>query len=566
MLKVILLILYLATILAVIFVERKNPTEALLWVLVMVCIPYAGVLLYLVFGSTTAIKLTSICRRRRLSRRLPAAEEPQEKTLPGWLAGRQLSEEDLQVLQFNANYNHSAVTCYEDYRLFITGEAHYRALFEDIKEAKECIYVLFYTIHHDVMGEALVKALTRKAEEGVTVLVMCDFIANLSTPRKMFRPLLDAGGKVIRVKPYLTHYRSHRKIVTIDHQIGYIGGMNIGRQYANLAEKKNPWRDTQIRLTGACAAALDAFFLTDFLCAVRRRMNIGRQYANLAEKKNPWRDTQIRLTGACAAALDAFFLTDFLCAVRRRDWEDMVKYMESIQLPPQQRTPNLCQFVVGGVDNDREAVKMNYLSMIRSARKKIRIQSPYFIPDASVLDALKTAAASGVEIELMIPGIKASFFLDPVTTYYAGQIMEFGARVYKYHGYIHAKTMTIDNELCCIGSVNMDMRSLMVDYYAGQIMEFGARVYKYHGYIHAKTMTIDNELCCIGSVNMDMRSLMVDDEICGIFYANDLVREYINIFEKDISNCDPYGYDQFLKRGEKEKLIECVFLPFAPLM
>lgn len=472
MLKAILLILYLATILAVIFVERKNPTEALLWVLVMVCIPYAGVLLYLVFGSTTAIKLTSICRRRRLGRRLPAAEEPQEKTLPGWLAGRQLSEEDLQVLQFNANYNHSAVTCYEDYRLFITGEAHYRALFEDIKEAKECIYVLFYTIHHDVMGEALVKALTRKAEEGVTVLVMCDFIANLSTPRKMFRPLLDAGGKVIRVKPYLTHYRSHRKIVTIDHQIGYIGGMNIGRQYANLAEKKNPWRDTQIRLTGACAAALDAFFLTDFLCAVRRR-----------------------------------------------DWEDMVKYMESIQLPPQHRTPNLCQFVVGGVDNDREAVKMNYLSMIRSARKKIRIQSPYFIPDASVLDALKTAAASGVEIELMIPGIKASFFLDPVTTYYAGQIMEFGARVYKYHGYIHAKTMTIDNELCCIGSVNMDMRSLMVD-----------------------------------------------DEICGIFYANDLVREYINIFEKDISNCDPYGYDQFLKRGEKEKLIECVFLPFAPLM
>lgn len=239
----------------------------------------------------------------------------------------------------------------------------------------------------------------------------------------------------------------------------------------------------------------------------------------MAEKKNPWRDTQIRLTGACTATLDAYFMTDFLCAVRRRDWEDMVKHMESIHLPQQRRSPNLCQFVVGGVDNDREAVKMNYLSMIRSAKKKIRIQSPYFIPDASVLDALKTAAASGMEIELMIPGIKASFFLDPVTTYYAGQIMEFGARVYKYHGYIHAKTMTIDNELCCIGSVNMDMRSLMVD-----------------------------------------------DEICGIFYANDLVQEYIRIFKNDIQNCDPYLYDQFLKRGRKEKIAECVFLPFAPLM
>ena len=103
------------------------------------------------------------------------------------------------------------------------------------------------------------------------VLVMCDFIANLATPRRMFQPLVAAGSKVIRIQPYLTHYRSHRKIVTIDHQIGYIGGMNIGKQYANLAQKKSPWRDTQIRLTGACAANLDAYFMTDFLCAVRRK-------------------------------------------------------------------------------------------------------------------------------------------------------------------------------------------------------------------------------------------------------------------------------------------------------
>lgn len=471
MLKVILLFLYIVTILAVIFVERKNPTEAMLWVIVMVCIPYLGMLLYLVFGSTTAIKLTSFVRRRRLSKRIPASKASMDLLSDNFSCSL-FSDADLQVMQFNVNYNNSTVTCYDDYELFISGETHYRALFRDIKEAKENIYVLFYTIHNDVMGEALVKTLAEKAKEGVTVLVMCDFIANLSTPRKMFKPLIDAGGKVIRVKPYLTHYRSHRKIVTIDHEIGYIGGMNIGKQYANLAEKKTPWRDTQIRLTGACAATLDAYFMTDFLCAVRRK-----------------------------------------------DWEYMVNNMESIKIPQQKRTANLCQFVAGGVDNDREAAKMNYISMIRSAKNKIRIQSPYFIPDSSVLDALKTAAASGVKIELMIPGIKASFFLDPVTTYYAGQIMEFGAKVYKYRGYIHAKTMTVDDELCCIGSVNMDMRSLMVD-----------------------------------------------DEICGIFYENNLVDEYIKIFENDILSCEEYLYEEFLKRGKKEKLAECVFLPFTPLM
>ena len=84
---------------------------------------------------------------------------------------------------------------------------------------------------------------------------MCDFIANLSTPRKMFDPLTHAGGQVIRVKPYLTHYRSHRKIVVIDHEISYIGGMNIGKQYANMAKVKNPWRDTQVRLEASAASS-----------------------------------------------------------------------------------------------------------------------------------------------------------------------------------------------------------------------------------------------------------------------------------------------------------------------
>ena len=146
-------------------------------------------------------------------------------------------------------------------------------------------------------------------------------------------------------------------------------------------------------------------------------------------------------------------------------------------------------------------------------------KDPYFIPDASVLDALKTAAASGVEIELMIPGIKASFFLDPVT-----------------------------------------------NYYSGQLLEYGTKVYKYKGYIHAKTMIIDDELCCIGSVNMDMRSLMVDDEVCGVFYENQLVKTYNDIYCKDIADCIPYTWEEFVKRGRKERIMESIFLPFAPLM
>lgn len=341
--KWILLFIYLLMILGVIFLERKQPTEALLWVVVLVCLPYLGAVLYLVFGSTMAIKLTAYLRKKRLDEHHLSI--PQQTVLPE-LA---VSDEDRQVIQFNQSYNRSRLTSCDDVQIYTNGEGHYRQLFADIQNAKECIYIEFYTIHHDLMGEALVKALSEKAKQGVKVLVMCDFVANLSTPARMFRPLCQAGGKVIRIKPFFTHYRSHRKIVVIDHSISYIGGMNIGKQYANLAKVKNPWRDTQVRMTGGCSHVLDEYFLTDWLCSVRRK-----------------------------------------------DWKETVEYVDSLPQVQETLSAQLCQFIVGGVDTNKESVKMCYLSMIRSAKHKIRIQSPYFIPDASIMDALKTAAAAGV--------------------------------------------------------------------------------------------------------------------------------------------------------------------------
>ena len=467
MLKLILFAVYIALILTVIFVERKRPTEALLWVLVMICIPYAGVLLYLIFGSTFTIKLTALMRNKRLKEKQHLINIPEETG-----AEDALSEEDISVIHFNSVYNNCSISTYDNIDIFTDGRSHYESLFRDIENARNCIFIEYYTIHTDEVGPALADALTKKAQEGVQVLVLYDFLANVSTPLKMFRPLIEAGGHVIRIKPYLTHYRSHRKIVAVDHKISYIGGMNIGRKYMNLDKKKNPWRDTQIRMQGACTSVLDEYFLKDWLCAVRKK-----------------------------------------------DLDSTIEYIDSIREPAILKSRQLCQFIVGGVDTNKESIKMCYLSMIQSAKEKIRIQTPYFIPDASILDALKTKAAAGVKIELMIPGIKASFFLDPVTTYYCGQLLEYGATVYKYNGYIHAKTMVIDEELCCIGSVNMDMRSLMVD-----------------------------------------------DEVCGIFYENDFVRRYIHLFEKDTKDCRVYTWNDFQTRSRKERAAEGFFLLFAPLM
>ena len=467
MMTLILFLIYIAMILAVILFERKNPTEALLWVIVLICLPGLGMVLYLIFGNTLSIKITAAIRTKRLKQlEAPFGSSPISQEII-----TNLSDSDQQVMQFNHHYNGSELTCYNTASIYTTGKSHYEALFNDIANAKECIYVEFYTSHHDQIGQAFIQALTQKARQGVKVLVLCDFIANIATPNKMFKPLRQAGGHVIRVKPYFTHYRSHRKIVVIDHNISFIGGMNIGKQYANLAKKKNPWRDTQVRMEGACCLALDRYFLTDWLCSIHKK-----------------------------------------------DISSTLQYIQSLAYPKYHSTQQLCQFVVGGVDTDKEGVKMCYLSMIRSAKHHIRIQTPYFIPDTSVLDALKTALATGVAIEIMVPGISASFFLDPVT-----------------------------------------------NYYCGQLLEYGATVNKYEGYIHAKTMIIDEELCCIGSVNLDMRSLMVDDEVCGVFYDNELVNRYLKIFKEDLIKTRPYTYQEFINRSTKEKLMESIFVLFAPL-
>ena len=467
MFKLVMFLIYILLILTVLFMERKKPTEAVLWVLVLICIPYVGILLYIIFGSTISIKMTAFFRRNRLKEKEHLLDISENI-----ISDSELSEEDMQVIHFNNVYNKCDLTSYNDISIYTDGVSHYEQLFEDIQNAQSCIFIEYYTIHNDRVGQALAEALTEKAKQGVRVLVLMDYIANLSTPAKMFEPLQKSGGLVIRIKPYLTHFRSHRKIVTIDHFVSYIGGMNIGEKYANLDKIKNPWRDTQIRMEGNATLILDEYFLKDWLCSV----------------KSKYRDKTIA-------------------------------YINSLKTPEIDHSRHICQFIVGGVDNNKEAIKMTYLSMIQSAKKKIRIQTPYFIPDASILDALKTKAATGVEIELMIPGVKASFFLDPVTTYYVGELLEYGAKIYKYKGYIHAKTMIIDDELVCIGSVNMDMRSLMVD-----------------------------------------------DEVCGIFYDNHFVEKYSRIYDKDIESCNEYTKDEFLFRTRKEKVLESICLLFAPLM
>lgn len=191
MLQLILFFIYIFMILTVIFVERKRPTEALLWVVIMICIPYLGTVLYLIFGSTVAIKLTSFIRSKKLK------DQPYHiEQLPkaSFLDENKLSESDLQVVRFNAVYNMSRLTCYESAEFLTDGKSHYTRLFQDVSDARKCIFVEFYTIHHDVVGDRFVKLLTDKAKEGVEVWVMLDQALRLEACRFLYQQ--NAGGAI----------------------------------------------------------------------------------------------------------------------------------------------------------------------------------------------------------------------------------------------------------------------------------------------------------------------------------------------------------------------------------
>lgn len=226
------------------------------------------------------------------------------------------------------------------------------------------------------------------------------------------------------------NYHLHRKLVIIDHQTDYIGGFNIGDQYLGLKKKFGYWRDTHIRVKGQATIPMEARFVMDWNTSCRR------------------------------SHLPKY---------------DFDKEMEKFKLkrPVIENSPDEVpmQIVSSGPDNQRFAIRRGYENLISRAQHYVYIQSPYLIPEPSVLEALVIAAHSGVDVRIMIPCMPDHSFVYRATEYYAKFLVENGVKVYKYdNGFIHAKTIVADDELATVGSANMDYRSLSLNFEVNAFM------------------------------------------------------------------------------------------------
>lgn len=411
--------------LVTILIKPRDVAAIWAWLLVLFALPGIGFVLYLFFGRGLTDKKKFYLRQSDL-KELENFQDFKGDTIDHYDPLMENLEHQ-QFVDFFSSLNRMPLTRKNSVTLLTDGQEKLDSLLQDIKAAKKSIHIEYYAFVTDNIGQQILSLLEEKAAEGVAVRLLYDAFGSHGTKSKDFNKLIKNGGHVHTfitsqraLLRFRLNYHDHRKIVVIDGKIGYTGGFNIANQYVNVTKKFGYWRDTHLRIYGAAASLLQLRFLTDWNVSVPEQKKVGYH-------------------------LDYFF--------QKEPGKDYKHENTSIQL------------VSSGPNNEREQIKLAFIKLITSAKKRIWIQTPYLVPDDSVLAALKIASASGVDVKIMIPNKPDHPFIYRATQYYARQLIKENVQVLVYeNGFLHAKTLIMDDEICMVGSANQDIRSYRLNF------------------------------------------------------------------------------------------------------
>ncbi|GAP00106.1 cardiolipin synthase [Fructobacillus ficulneus] len=411
--------------------EPRDISATWAWILVLTLIPVVGFIIY------------SFAGRKLSHRRLFAYQDQDTTAMRQHIADLMTQTESLNrdidphqnesvasvrqgrsLVTLFQNINQTALATKNHVKIFTAGQDLFEQMKADLRAAQESINIEFYTFYADELGSEILDILVDRAKAGVAVHVIYDALGSFGTTKKFFKPLEEAGGHAgpflkrrLTLIDFQLNFRDHRKMVVIDGEVGYVGGFNIGDQYLGRDKKFGHWRDTHLRLTGSAVYFLQAHLILDW---------------NASAPKN-----QIPVTEPC--------------------------YFPKLKAENQGHS-NL-QIVTSGPESDDEQIKMGYIRLIQLAKERCWIQTPYLIPDDSTFDALRIAANSGVDVRIMVPCMPDHPFVYRATQYYASQLAKYGVKVYYYdNGFLHAKTVVVDNHLASVGSANFDFRSFKLNF------------------------------------------------------------------------------------------------------
>lgn len=473
-----LVFIYLFAIFIIIrtLLQNRNPSTTLSWVLVLVLLPYVGLIFYFFFGQQL--------RKRWIFRRLKVRElvkirqvsDAQLRTLRNVddIVDPQVVR-NLKLIRLLLKENSSFLSTNNSLEIYHAGSDVYEQLYIDLNAAEHFIHIQYYLLEDGEVATRLQTILLDRLKHGVEVSLMVDGIGSRTLSKEYIETLRAAGAQVHVFRPIRfpgitskINYRNHRKIVVIDGAIGFTGGINIADKYIYGDGDLGFWRDTHIRIYGDAVKMLEAVFLVD------------RYFVTNKFDKNP------------------------------------AKYFPNINY----KGDKYIQIANSGPESSTQNILNAYFTAISSAQESICISTPYFVPNESIMMALKTAAAGGVAVHIILPGRIDS------------RLVQYSSRSYIY-----------------------------------ELLRANIRVYFYEtGFIHAKVMLIDDHLSVVGSANFDYRSFFHNFEISALIYDQDVNHELRLQFQKDKRQSRPIKLKQWRKRSNGDKMKESIARLLSPLI
>lgn len=404
------LLLFIIQIAAILIIEYRRPDKTVTWITILFMLPLIGFLpYYFVAKSYSCHPVRNNYDSSEQGLFKAELIRRTKERIPGERLAN-LIQQDTNLQAFLQNLPTAIISAFNVTTVFTDGEPAFEAMLESIAAARHHIHMEFYIVRDDDLGVRFERSLIRKAQEGVQVRLLYDGIGSRRLGKAYLRRLELAGVEIGCFFPPLTtffdkrlNYRNHRKIVVVDGTTGFLGGLNVGNEYLGKNPKFGYWRDTHFRMEGDSVPWIQYTFLSD------------------------WH------------------------LVKGQALTDPVFYpIQDI------RGKELVQIVKS--DPDETMLELMF-SFIVSAKDRILMETPYFIPDPGILLAIKTAVKSGVDVRVIIPGVPDKRLVYNASLSYVQELLQAGVRFYCYQkGFLHAKVMIADN-LACSGSANMDMRS-----------------------------------------------------------------------------------------------------------
>lgn len=468
---------------AAIILKKQDPIKTLSWVIVLILLPYIGIILYLFIGRNFRQK--KIYSRKGASdvkykQEISAQQTEVLRNNPGlW----ENNESFKKIIFQNLKSSYSTIDYNSDINFYFVGTTALDAMYNSISTATQYIHLQSYIFEEDNTGKRFKKLLIAKAKSGVEVRLIFDGAGSFSLKKATIKEMENAGIEVIifakihlLMPSFLINYRNHRKILIVDGKTGFLGGVNIADRYY-YGTTDGDWHDTHIQITGDSVSSLQSSFLLDRWFIKNRKIKKRKKYFPIPEESKEFPNN----------IPDNKYIT---------------------------------QIISSGPDSDWASIMQCYFSAITLATEHIYIITPYFTPSETILNAIKIAALGGIDVRVMIPEHSDAKIVHWGTMSYVSELLDAGVKIYLFQ----------------------------------------------NGFNHSKVISIDGQMCIVGSANMDCRSFEHNFEIMSVIYNVDCAKKIENEFTSQLDHCRKVNIAKWRKRSTVNKIKESIARLCSPLL